>query len=132
MLNLDSRFELVKCSGEGKENEYGYLVSQDISYKPGKLPLAVSFRYALFNTDSYETRIYTYENDVLYGYSVPALEGSGIRCFLMISSSPWRFIEVWARYSQTFYSDRTEIGTGLERIDGNNRSEIKIQVLIRI
>ena len=88
-------------------------------------------RYALFDTDSYETRIYTYENDVMYGFSVPALEGTGIRCFLLVSWKPWRFLEIWARYAQTFYNDRNVIGTGLETIEGNMKSEIKFQALFR-
>lgn len=131
-LDLCNRFEMVRTSGEGEKTEYGYFISQDLSYKPRQIPAALSFRYALFNTGSYATRIYAYEQDVLYGYSVPALEGSGIRCFLLLSSRPWRFIEVWARYSLTYYSDRQEIGTGLEKTEGNRRSEIKIQVLFRI
>ena len=132
ILNLRNRFELVKTSAEQKEPEYGYVIAQDLSIKPQKLPASISFRYALFNTGSYETRIYTYENDVLYGYSVPALEGSGIRFYLMISSKPLRFFEVWIRYAHTFYTDRKEIGTGLERINGESKSEIKIQVMFRI
>ena len=131
MLNLSNRFEVVRSSGEGKNPVLGYLVSQDASYKPNKFPVRVSLRYAIFNTGSFEARIYTFENDVLYGYSVPVLDGSGIRCFLMLSARPWRFFELWARYSQTFYSDRQEIGTGPEKIEGNKRSEIKIQFLFR-
>jgi len=129
---LSNRLEVVKSSGETKDPEYGYIIGQDVSIRPQKVPIALSLRYALFNTDSYETRIYTYENDVMYGYSVPALEGTGIRFFLLVSWKPWRFMELWARYAQTFYSDRNVIGTGLETINGNKKSEIKIQAMFRL
>ena len=131
-LSLSNRFEVVMSSGEMRNPGYGYVIGQDVSVKPQKVPVSLSFRYALFNTDSYETRIYMYENDVMYGFSVPALEGSGIRCFLLVTWKPWRFFEIWLRYAQTFYSDRKVIGTGLETINGDMKSEIKIQALFRM
>jgi len=131
-FSLSNRLEVVRSSGETMDPEYGYFIGQDVSIKPQKAPVALSFRYALFNTDSYETRIYTYENDVMYGFSVPALEGTGIRLFLLVSWRPRRFLEIWVRYAQTFYTDRDVIGTGLETITGNNKSEIKIQALFRL
>ena len=129
---LSNRLEVVKSSSETKNPEYGYIISQDVSMRPQKIPLSLSLRYALFNTDSYETRIYTYESDVMYGFSVPALEGTGIRLFLLVSWKPWRFLELWFRYAQTFYSDRNVIGTGLETINGNTKSEIKLQAMMRL
>ena len=42
-----------------------------------KEQLRLSARYAIFNTDSYDTRIYAYEKDVLYAFSVPALYATG-------------------------------------------------------
>jgi hypothetical protein len=131
-VSLNNRFELVKTSDEQKEPEYGYVIAQDLSFKPQKEPVSLYIRYALFSTSSYETRIYTYENDVLFGYSVPALEGTGIRLYLMFSYKPWRYFEAWIRYAQTFYTDRKVIGTGLETINGDLKSEIKMQVLFRI
>jgi DNA uptake protein ComE-like DNA-binding protein len=129
---LNNRLEIVYSTGETMDPEYGYIISQDVSIRPKKIPCVVSLRYALFNTDSYETRIFTYENDVRYGFSVPALEGTGIRIFLLLSWKPYRFLELWFRYAQTFYSDRNVIGTGLETINGNTKSEIKIQAMIRL
>jgi len=131
-LLMNNRFEVVETRMEGTGKHYGYLVSQDISYKPAGLPASVTIRYALFDTWSYNERIYSYENDVLYGYSVPAYEGKGIRCFLLVSWSPVRKLEVWVRYAQTFYTDRDIIGTGLDQIDGDLKSEIKLQLRIRI
>ena len=132
VTSLGNRFEFVKNSGETKDPEYGYVISQDVSIRPQKVPLAISMRYALFSTDSYDTRIYTYENDVLYGFSVPALEGTGIRFLLLVSWKPLKFLELWVRYAQTFYSDRNVIGTELESINGNTKSEIKFQAMIRL
>jgi hypothetical protein len=129
---MNNRLEILENQQEDNGNHWGYLISQDIAYKPTGLPFSIIFRYALFDTWSYNERIYSYENDVLYGYSVPAYEGKGIRCFLLVSWSPSRKLEIWLRYAQTFYTDRNTVGTGLDQIDGNMKSEIKLQIRIRI
>lgn len=131
-IEMNNRFEMLENQQEGSANHYGYLVSQDLGFKPTGLPVSITFRYALFDTYSYNERIYSYENDVLYGYSVPAYEGKGIRCFLLVQWTTLRKLEIWLRYAQTFYTDRNVIGTGLEQIDGNMKSEIKLQVRIRM
>jgi hypothetical protein len=129
-IRMTSRIEVTEVSPEQGKSQYGYLFSQDAVWKLPKLPFTVSGRYALFDTDGYEERIYAYEPDVLYGYTVPACEGKGIRCMLMVTWSPLKKLEVWARYAQTFYSDRNVIGTGLEEIDGNTKSEVKLQLRV--
>jgi hypothetical protein len=128
---LKNRIEILWNKAEGEKNRHGYLVYQDLSWKPLKYPVSLSLRYALFDADSYDERIYTYENDVLYGYSVPAFDGNGVRTFLLISWSPFRFLECWIRYGQTWYSDKTSVGTGLELSEGNTRSEVKVQVAVK-
>ena len=126
-LLLKSRFEMTANSSEQEETRYGYVIFQDILFRPEQFPLSFSFRYSLFDTDSYAERIYTYENDVRFGYSVPALEGRGIRCYLLVSLKLSRRLDLSARYAQTWYADREVIGTGLDRISGNLGSELKIQ-----
>ena len=124
----------IELSGFDKDsvNEKGFMVYQDIIYRPDKYPLAVVFRYAVFNTDSYNTRIYTYENDVLNAYSVPPLYGKGTRTYLMVNYSINSKVTFWLRFSQTWFADRDEIGSGLNTIEGNTKSEIKFQVRIKI
>ncbi|HAM10166.1 MAG: hypothetical protein A2X05_06905 [Bacteroidetes bacterium GWE2_41_25] len=61
----------------------GMILLQEMNYRFGKLPLTLWLRYCLFNTDDWDTRIYTYENDLLYSYSIPALYGRGSRSYLM-------------------------------------------------
>ena len=58
--------ELVNYNKEENPFETGYLIYQDVVYKPKSSPFSFSFRYGLFDTDSYNSRIYAYENDILY------------------------------------------------------------------
>ncbi len=130
-LLLKSRIEALWNNTEENGIRNGWLFYQDLAYKPARLPFSLTFRYALFDCDTYDERMYAYENDVLYGYAVPAYDGRGIRTYLLLNCSPFRFLEFWIRYGQTWYSDRTSVGTGLERSEGNTRSEIKVQVAFK-
>ena len=130
-LVLKSRIEGLWNKNEGEETRHGWLFYQDLTWKPLKIPLSLTFRYALFDSDTWDERIYTYENDVLYGYSVPALDGNGVRTYLLISWSPLRQLELWIRYAETWYSNKTSVGTGLEMSEGNKRSEIKVQLAVK-
>ncbi|HQI71091.1 MAG TPA: hypothetical protein PLT47_10100, partial [Bacteroidales bacterium] len=127
-LNLGNRVEVSRYKNHTAGPEYGYMIYQDIRYKSNSFPLAASFRFALFDTKSYDTRMYAYENDVLYAYSIPNFYGKGIRYYLMLKYKLGRHIDIWLRFAQTFYNDRNVIGSGWDEINGNKKSEIKAQV----
>ena len=114
---------------ENNKTEKGYLVYQDVVFNKIGKPLSVTFRYALFQTDSYNARIYAYENDMLSSYSIPAYYDRGSRFYIMLDYNITRKIEIWLRYSQTFYDNQTVISaSSLNEIQGNTKSEIKAQV----
>lgn len=80
--NLTMGTRIYYKLAEQKESR-GMLLLQEMNYRFRNLPLTLWLRYSLFNTDDWDTRIYTYENDLLYSYSIPALYGRGSRNYLM-------------------------------------------------
>jgi len=110
----------------------GSLIFFDMFYHPEAVPLKISFRYALFNTDDYACRLYAYEHDVLYASSMPAYYGKGFRTYFLVSYSPAKWIQCWLRFSMTNYTDRNVISSGLEEINGNKLPEIKFQTRIKL
>ena len=130
VLQSRAEFSFFKEDGKG-EMEEGFLLYQDLTYSFRKVPLRISGRFAIFETDSYNTRIYTYESDVLYAFSVPALYDKGSRYYLLVNYELNRNLELWLRFSQTHYPDRKVIGTDLDQINGNTRSEVKAQVRVK-
>ena len=96
-----------------------------------KLPLTVSLRFALFDTESYNAGIYAYENDVLYAYSIPAYYYRGTRTYLMLNYIIYKGFEIWLRYSQTYFDNKDVVSSGLSEIQGNTKSEIKAQLSIK-
>ena len=123
-----SRVEISHYRKAEEATSEGYLIYQDVAYKGLSSPFTFSVRYALFDTDDYDSRIYMYENDVLYAYSIPGFFLRGSRFYAVTKYRLMRGIEFWFRYANTFYSNRNIIGSGLDAIEGSNKSEVKAQV----
>ena len=127
VLMLKNRIELAKYTKGDAKSENGYLIYQDLVYSPKKLPLNLSFRYGIFDTDSYNARIYAYETNVLYAYSIPAYSSKGVRTYLTLKYS-LKKIDFWLRYAQTYYSNKSTIGSGLNEIAGNTKTDLTFQL----
>jgi hypothetical protein len=130
-VEFRSRLELTQSTREDISPERGFLLYQDIFYRPSQLPLSFAFRYAVYQTDSYNARFYAYENDVLYSFSAPAYYDNGIRTYLMIQYSAWEAVDLWLRYALTKIPGNENMGSGLTTINGDIRSEIKAQLRVK-
>ncbi|HHP7241136.1 MAG TPA: hypothetical protein ACFCUD_05670 [Cyclobacteriaceae bacterium] len=124
-LNLKSR---VQFSNFDFNNEFsnGFAIYQDVNFTIDNFK--ISTRAALFDTDNFENAQYVYERDVLYAVSRPAYSGRGVRNYVIIQYRPVRDFTFWFRYARTRFSDRDVIGDGNERIDGDTRSEVRLQI----
>ncbi len=87
------------------DEERGYMLCQDLLWQPHSLPVRLWFRYALFTTDSWDSRIYVYENDMLLASSMPPLYGNGTRLYLMTEWSARRHILIRFKYALTARDD---------------------------
>ncbi len=127
-LKLHSRLELVKTNEEGLPTETGYLVFQDVIWKKMNVPFSVTIRYALFQSDTWNARLYAYENDVLYSYSIPAYYGKGARIYGIFKFDVRRNIDVWFRIAQWTYTDRDFISSGNSMISGFRKTDCTLQM----
>lgn len=126
-ITLKSRLEYVTINRPSNTPEDGWIFTQDVVYRPKSLPLDFSLRYALFETDSYDTRIYTFENNALNVFSVPAYYYQGSRAYLLLRYSFLRHCDIWIKYGTFLYSNRSSISSGAEEIKGNRKSDITVQ-----
>ena len=131
-LVMKDRLEWCCIDKENTGKSDGWLIYHDITWKLSRLPFSMAFRYAMFDTDDYDTRIYAYENDALNAFSIPAYYYKGTRTYLLLKYEITKFMDLWLRYAITNYADRNSIGSGLTEIEGNTKSEIKIQLRVRI
>ena len=130
-FTIKSRIEYVTINRKSNTPEKGLIISQDVLFKPKNLPFDLSLRYVLFDTDSYDTRIYSYENNALYVFAVPSYYYQGSRAYAMIRYSFLRHCDLWVRYGVFIYNNRSSIGSGAEEISGSKKSDITVQFRVK-
>ena len=113
------------------ETQHGFMVYQDMVYSPISSPWTFSGRVTLFDTDGYDSRIYTYENDLIYYYAIPAFSDLGSRYYINVRYKGIRNLTAEIKFAQTRQLDATSIGSGNDEIPGNVRSEIRMQLIYR-
>lgn len=110
----------------------GFFVSQDLGIHPEKWPANFWGRFAYFKTGDYDSRIYSYENDLLYQFSVPPLYGEGVRSYLTGKVKICEKAEFWYKVARTWFFGVHSISSGNSLITGNKRTEVKFQIRFRI
>ncbi len=131
-IKFKSRVEYTHIDKTDAPDENGVAFVQDLIYKKMKFPFTVTLRYAVFDTKSFDSRVYTYENDVLYGYSVPALYYKGQRAYFIVNWDITRNFEIWVRVARTVYDNQTVQSEGsLNQIDSPHKTELKLQARLK-
>lgn len=128
-LVFSNKAEYAHYKNDDGSDSRGYLICQDMAYKPEGKPYSLTFRYALFDAPDYDARVYAYENDVLYAFSVPAYYGKGMRIYLLGKWKPLKSLALYARIGTTLYTDRDKIGSGLTLIESNHKTDLKVEVV---
>jgi hypothetical protein len=102
----------------------GVLLLEDLNYRVRSIPLSLWLRYCTFNTEDYDSRIYTWENDLLYTFSIPALYGNGSRFYFMAG---WKITEkAELRFKYGILSEKEPGGSF------NNTNEFRLQLKVII
>lgn len=97
-------------------DSHGYFLCHDIAFKPTEKPYSLTFRYALFSCDDYNSRISVYENDVLGAFSIPSLSGFGTRVYLLGKVKLFGCFSLYSRVGFTFLEDETKTDWKVEVI----------------
>jgi hypothetical protein len=127
-FQFKNRAEWILYNQTNQPQSQGFIIYHDVLFRPESKPYEFTFRYALFDSDSYDSRLYAYENDVLNAFSIPAFSGKGTRIYLMCKLKAHKSLDIWLRVAQTWYADRNAIGTGLSLIERNRKTDAKIQL----
>lgn len=126
-VTIRNRTELVWFDKKGLQEEQGFLIYFDFLYKPMLKPFSGSIRLQYFETEGYNSRLYAYENDVLYSFSIPVFYDKGYRYYFNFNYDVNKRLSLWIKWAQTLYKDKTLIGSGLDEINGGRKTEVKLQ-----
>ncbi len=126
-LIMKTRVQTSKMQLNGNTTS-GFAIIQDVGYSFWRLRFDA--RVAVFDTDNYDNRIYTYEKDLLYTFSIPAYAGNGLRSYFMLRYKINRILSLWIKYARFSYPYQSTIGSGLNEINEPVRSDIKTMLKI--
>ncbi len=130
---LKSRIDYVTDFRQSMGLQEGFSVSQDLLYRSRKFPLEVTLRYAIFDTDSYDVRIYSYEYNLQNVFSIPVYFNEGSRAYVLFRYTFWKErCDLWLRYAAFVFDQEGALSNGPERIEGNVRSEFGAQLRIKL
>jgi hypothetical protein len=129
-IMLRSRVEVVWYDPhETQRRQQGFLTYFDFGYKPQSTHLSLNTRLQYFETEGNDSRIYAYESDILYSFSIPQFIGKGYRYYLNLNYNVTKKMEVWLRWAQTIYQNQNTISSGLDLISARQKSEAKFQMM---
>lgn len=128
-LSLRTRAQFSSYEHVGAKSG-GLALIQDITFQKSKV--VINARYALFDTDDYDNRLYVFEKDVWLAFSFPAYYGVGVRSYILVQYTVSPSVAIWLRWARTTYSNTDSIGSGSETIIGNTRNDLKFQARIRL
>lgn len=115
-------------NAEKPERGKGFLMYQDVIYKPIAKSISFTARYAIFDVNSFDARIYAYENDLLYEFYIPFYQNRGSRYYINTRIRLNRAMTAEFRIGEVRFQNVDVIGSGLNEIRGNRMTEIKAQL----
>lgn len=127
-VELRSRFDWGYVEDPVLKRRTGFVILQDVIYRPSNLPISLTARYALFDTDGFQIRFYHFENNLLNTFAVPAYFNRGSRFYINLRYRPFRNFTIEGRIAQTFWADQETIGSGLEEINGQVQTQASAQI----
>lgn len=125
-LTLRTRLE-VSLHSTPEQTSNGIFLSQGLRLTPTP-SLQIDARVAFFDTEGYPARIYAYEHDLLYSFSVPVFFDQGRRSYILAEYELASSLTLEFKYEVTRYTNRSTIGSGLNQVDGRRRREVRAQV----
>lgn len=120
-----TRVEMLKQAPPSGRVEHGLGWYTELIYRPMTSSWEGSVRVLYFNTDSYSSRIYAYERDVLYFSSIPAFYGQGWRYYLIVKKNLGKRLKLGMRWAQTLSAEPPEATDKLVKAS----SELRLQFM---
>ncbi len=138
---IKSRMEAIwirKDWVEIKTKPEGFLGFLDIFYN--SRILNGNLRMQRFLTPGYDFRIYIYESDMLFNFSLPSYFDNGWRYYInlhkgfLLDKKPGiasrRKLNIWIKWGESIYPGKTFTGSSLDRINGDRKTTISVQLRI--
>jgi hypothetical protein len=102
----------------------GWSFTQTVSLAKSPAKFQIDGGLAYFNAGNWNNRIGIYERSVLYAFTFPSYYGEGLRFYSVIKWKITPALTFYCKLASTHYFDRETIGSGLEAIQGKDKTDI--------
>ena len=85
-------------------------------------------RIQYFESGLTNSKLYSYVNNQSYNGYLNGFSGKGYYWYLNASVTINKKVEIWAQLSQTIYLNQTTIGSNLDQINSNRKTEYMIKL----
>ena len=120
------RTQLDLSQTRSPQTDNGWMLSQHLLWTHRAVQL--SMMGALFDTDSYQSRLYVYERQLRHEFYFPSYYGHGLRLNVQAQADLSSNLSLAVRLGYTNYFDRSAIGSGLQQILHSHQSDLDLQL----
>ncbi len=131
-IQCKTQLDFIRLKTPAVESHNGLALIQDIKFSFRSDKLSAWCRLSIFDTDDFSARIYVYENSMPYSYTSASYYYQGARTCLLLTWKPAVFLQAWLKLGYTKYFNRDKIGSGLNEIDGNHKTDLELQLRISL
>ena len=123
--------EYVRSDVWKREASNGWVLGSSMKVDIPRLSLRTSLSGIWFHTQDYASRVYMYEQGLLYAFSMMSLYGRGERWAWTMDYNWKKRLTFQVKWGWTHYRDRSTISSGAEEIQGNNKYDLQFQIRLK-
>lgn len=128
---LKTEIDGIINSKKNQKAQCGILLYQDLNFNFTQHNFSIKTRIAYFDTPTYDERLYAYEDDVLFAFTINSYYGRGCRAYIVLKYR-WKMIDFWFRLAQSYYPYSKHVGSGQNLIDKKHKTEIRCQIYFNL
>lgn len=126
LFRINGRYTQVR--NHMGETVFGYLGGLTSRWTGSDNHIRLSLSFAYFDSRDYKAPMSFYESGLLYSFSFLNFYGNGMHssvCCRWDITTRWMLL---CKYDLTYYTDRDEISSGLQRIAGCTQNDVSLQL----
>lgn len=131
VLRWKTVVEYVRSEVWKREASNGWALGSSIKVDIPCLSLRTSLSGVWFHTQDYASRVYMYEQGLLYAFSMMSLYGRGERWAWTMDYNWKKHLTFQVKWGWTHYRDRSTISSGAEEIQGSNKYDLQFQIRLK-
>jgi hypothetical protein len=126
-ISFRTTIDYTRVNPSGVTAGRGFQAVQNFSWNLNFIPALMELHGAYFNTDDYDSRVYSYEKGLLYSFYTPSFYGEGTRFTANLRYNINRNMMIIAKLGVTNYYDRDVIGSAWDEINKNKKTDLQLQ-----